>query len=255
MGKYVKNFDIDFGLAGKTAVMCGGASGIGYESARLFHQKGARVIIWDINENVAEIAGGIAPTVLGIQVDVRSIASLEAALARTGQVDVLCNLAAIAKSLPAEDMTPEMWDEHISINLTGLFRVCQVVGRQMIADGRGGKILNMASQAAVVALFGHVAYATTKAGILAITRQLAFEWGRYDINVNAVSPTVINTPMSDLETGWWAGERGRKHLEGIPSGRFGEPEEVAACLAYLASDAANLINGANIMMDGGYTIA
>jgi len=121
----------------------------------------------------------------------------------------------------------------------------------MIAAGKGGKIINMASQAGIVAIDGHVAYSASKAGVLAVTRALALEWGKYNITVNAISPTVILTPMS---AEYWSGTRGEAHLSLIPAGRFGYPDEVAACALFLASDAANLVNGANLVIDGGFSI-
>lgn len=254
MAKYAR-FDGDFTLKGKTAVLTGGANGIGYETAKLFHQKGARVVVWDWDENVESAAGEIDPSIRGIRVDVRDLAGLEDAADRTGEIDILVSLAAVGFVAPALEVAPGQWERVLQINLTGLFRTCQVVGRRMIAAGNGGKIINIASQAGIVALPDHVAYAASKAGVLAVTRALAYEWGPYGINVNAVSPTVIETPMSDVKTGFWSGERGRKHLEIMPSGRFGKPDEVAAAILFLASGGANLINGANLVIDGGYTIA
>ena len=109
----------------------------------------------------------------------------------------------------------------------------------------------MASQAGIVALFGHVAYSASKAGLLAVTRDLALEWGQYGITTNAISPTVVMTPMA---RDYWVGERGAAHLAQIPVGRFAEMDEVAMAACYLASDAATMINGANLVLDGGFTI-
>ena len=121
----------------------------------------------------------------------------------------------------------------------------------MIKAGRGGRIINMSSQAGVVALPGHIAYSASKGGLMAITRALALEWGKYGITVNSVAPTVVMTPMS---RDYWVGERGAAHLAQIPAGRFAEMDEVAMVYVFLASDAAAMINGANIVIDGGFTI-
>ena len=121
----------------------------------------------------------------------------------------------------------------------------------MIQQGRGGRIINMSSQAGIVALPGHIAYSASKAGVMAITRDLALEWGKYGITVNSVAPTVVMTPMSRE---YWSGERGASHLAQIPTGRFAEMDEVAMAYVYLASDAAAMINGANLVIDGGFTI-
>jgi len=253
MAEYV-SFDKNFSLKGKTAIITGGASGIGYVTAKLFVEKGAKVIIWDKSSEVETIAKSISSETIGYQLDLQDIDAVKKAADIFKHANILCSLAAIAQSLPSEEMTIEMWNNHININLTGLFFTCQAVGRNMIKNGSGGKIINVASQAALVALYGHIAYAVTKAGVLAVTRQLAAEWGKYNINVNAISPTVVDTPMSDLKVGWWAGERGAKLLDTMPCGRFGKPDEIAAAILFFASDAANLINGENLVIDGGFTI-
>ena len=138
----------------------------------------------------------------------------------------------------------------LSINLKGSVRMAQAVGRSMLKTG-GGKIINMGSQAGVVALDRHLAYGASKAGIIYATKQLALEWAQHNINVNCISPTVILTPMG-AET--WATPEGEAFKQTVPARRFGYPQEVAAAAVYLASDAASLINGANLVMDGGFTI-
>ena len=253
MSEYVP-IDRNFSLEGKTAIITGGASGIGLVTSKLFAEKGAKVIIWDRNSEVEAIAKSISSDTIGYKIDLQDMDAVKEAAGKFHTADILCSLAAIAQSLPAEEMTVEMWNNHLGINLTGLFFTCQAVGNNMIKNGKGGKIINIASQAALVALYGHIAYAVTKAGVLAVTRQLAAEWAKYNINVNAISPTVIDTPMSDLKVGWWAGKRGAKLLDTMPCGRFGKPEEIAAAIVFFASDAANLINGENLVIDGGFTI-
>jgi NAD(P)-dependent dehydrogenase (short-subunit alcohol dehydrogenase family) len=121
----------------------------------------------------------------------------------------------------------------------------------MIEQGNSGKIINLASQAAIIALDNHVAYCASKAGILAMTKVLAYEWAQFDIKVNAISPTVILTELGEKA---WSGEKGEKAKKEIPLGRFGYPEEVAAIALFLASDATNLMTGENIVIDGGNTI-
>lgn len=114
-----------------------------------------------------------------------------------------------------------------------------------------GRIINIASQAGIVALDDQANYCVAKAALMALTRSTAYEWGRYGITCNAVAPTVIET---DFSMGYWCGERAHRHIEQIPVGRFGKPKEVAAACLYLASGAAGLISGTNLMLDGGYTI-
>src|SRR5690606_6061139 len=127
----------------------------------------------------------------------------------------------------------------------------QAVARQMAEQGGGGRIVNLGSQAGLVALDRHVAYMASKAAVIGITKVMAAEWGQYDIQVNAISPTVV---LTDLGRKAWAGEVGENFKKKLPAGRFAHPEEIAACALFLASDAAAMITGANLVIDGGYTI-
>ena len=128
--------------------------------------------------------------------------------------------------------------------------MAQAVGRLMIAQG-SGRIINLASQAGSVAIEEHVAYCASKFAVIGMTKTLALEWGRHGITVNSISPTVV---MTELGKTAWAGAKGEAAKERIPVGRFAEPEEVAAAAVFLASDAAAMINGADLLVDGGYTV-
>ena len=248
-------FDTDFSLAGKTAVITGGASGIGKAAAGLFVKKGAEVAVIDVNPDTEKITAGISPDIFPVTADITVMPEIDAAVGavikRFGKIDVLLNIAGLGHGENAENITEEDWDRVAAVNMKALFFMCQRVGREMIKRGNGGKILNMASQAGVVGLEMHALYGATKAAVINITKVLANEWGRYNINVNTVSPTVILTPMSIRH---WVGERADEFLKKIPLGRFGAPEEAAACFVYLASDAANLITGENLVIDGGFTV-
>ncbi|MBU9742245.1 D-threitol dehydrogenase [Lachnospiraceae bacterium ASD3451] len=251
-----KVFQHDFRLDGKTAVITGGASGIGHASAQMLSEKGARIVLIDLNPDVENIAKEIAPDALGLQVDISRNVEIQAAvdkiLTDVGNIDILCNIAGMGSGSPADEISENEFRSVINVNLSAAFFLSQAVGKTMIEAGKGGRIINMASQAGVVALYGHVAYSASKAGLLAVTRDLALEWGKYGITCNAVSPTVVLTPMA---RDYWVGERGAAHLAQIPTGRFAEMDEIAAAVAFLASDAAQMINGHNLVVDGGFTIA
>lgn len=250
-----KGFDKDFNITDKVAVVTGAASGIGKAMAELFSEKGAYVVLLDIKEDVKDVAAKINPSrTLALQVDITKKENIENAVAEIKKVypkiDILANSAGVALLEKAEDLPEEYWDKTMELNLKGSFLMAQIIGREMIATG-GGKIVNMASQASVIALDKHVAYCASKAAIVSMTQVLAMEWAPYNINVNAISPTVI---LTELGKKAWAGQVGEDMKKLIPAGRFGYPEEVAACALFLVSDAARLITGENLIIDGGYTI-
>ncbi|HAO6438915.1 D-threitol dehydrogenase [Listeria welshimeri] len=250
-----KGFDKDFNIKDKVAVVTGAASGIGKAMAELFSEKGAYVVLLDIKEDVKDVAAKINPSrTLALQVDITKKENIEKVVAEIKKVypkiDILANSAGVALLEKAEDLPEEYWDKTMELNLKGSFLMAQIIGREMIATG-GGKIVNMASQASVIALDKHVAYCASKAAIVSMTQVLAMEWAPYNINVNAISPTVI---LTELGKKAWAGQVGEDMKKLIPAGRFGYPEEVAACALFLVSDAASLITGENLIIDGGYTI-
>lgn len=249
-------YDKNFNINDKVAIVTGGASGIGRAISELYSEKGAKVAIFDLKDNVIDAAKEIhAENTMGIQCDVTNNENMDKAIQevrnRFGQIDILINCAGIALLDDAENISDNYWQKTIDLNLTGSFKMCQKVGKIMIEQGTGGKIINMASQAAIIALDNHVAYAASKAGILGMTKVLAYEWAQFDIKVNAISPTVILTELGQKA---WSGKKGEKAKQEIPLGRFGYPEEVAAVALFLASDATNLMTGENIVLDGGNTI-
>lgn len=250
-----KSFDKHFDLAGKLAVVTGGAAGIGRSIAETFVSRGARVALLDRDEQVSATAREIdADSAFGLRMDVTSPDEIQAVVDRVisenGKIDVLVNNAGVITLDWAEDVKETDWDLMLGVNLKGVFLMSQCVGRHMLNSG-GGRIINMASQAAEVALDKHLAYCVSKAGVVGLTKVLASEWGPHGIRVNAISPTVA---LTELGRRAWAGEVGERMKEKIPAGRFVYPEEIANCALYLASEAADMINGANIMIDGGYTV-
>jgi NAD(P)-dependent dehydrogenase (short-subunit alcohol dehydrogenase family) len=244
-----------FSLSGKVALVTGAASGIGAAIAEAFAARGARVALLDMNLEAAQARAGTLPGAMALACNVTDAASVSAAVEAVcrdlGQIDILVNSAGIVDLAPAEDLSAAAWDRTIAVNLTGSFLMAQAVGRAMIAAGRGGRIVNLASQAGSVAIDGHVAYCASKFGIIGVTKTLALEWGRHGITVNSISPTVV---LTDLGRKAWDGPKGEAMKALIPTGRFAEPHEIAAAAVFLASDEAAMINGADLLVDGGYTV-
>lgn len=237
-----------FDLGGKVALVTGAASGIGAEVARVLAGAGARVAGADLAESMPEQCASAH------RVNVADPESAAACVAevidRHGRLDVLVNSAGIARLAPARETSVEDWHRTLDVNLTGSFLMSQAAGGYMVDHG-GGRIINLASQAASVGLDQHVAYCASKAGVNGMTRVLALEWGRFGVTVNAVSPTVV---LTELGRAAWDNPRGEAHRAEIPTGRFAEPHEIAASVLYLASDEAAMVNGAELRVDGGFTI-
>ena len=246
---------LDFRLDGKVAIITGAGSGIGKAIAALFAAKGARVALLGRSESVRETARAIGEDrarhfILDVTDFPRIQPTVEQVVAHFGTIDILINNAGIAFREPAEETSEDKWDLTMAVNLKAVFLLSQAVGRYFLDQGHG-KIVNIASQAAVVALANHLAYCTSKYGLLGLTQVLALEWGPRGVQVNAVSPTVVLTEMGREA---WAGEPGEAMKREIPLRRFAMPEEVAAAALFLASDGADMITGANVVVDGGYTI-
>lgn len=247
--------DLSFPLTDKVAVVTGGASGIGKAIAQAYHDKGVKVVIVDLQLQTAQTqAASIGDDVLAYACDVsdfESVKSVVSAIAAAcGRIDILVNSAGIVALAPAEELDLEAWNKTIQVNLSGTFFMAQTVGKVMLAAGHG-KIINLASQAGSVALDQHVAYCTSKFGVIGLTKVLASEWASRGVTVNSISPTVV---LTDLGRKAWAGPKGEALKKLIPTGRFALPEEIAAAAVFLASDGADMINGADLLIDGGYTI-
>lgn len=250
------SFTYTLSLDNKVALITGAAAGIGKAIALAYLDQGARVVLVDRNPEIQTIAaemGGTSSRAVGIVADLTQPASLEAAvkeaIASFGLIDILVNSAGVVELEPAETLSEANWDKTISINLKSVFLMCQAVGQHMLERG-SGRIINLASQAGLVALDQHLAYCASKAGVISLTKVLALEWSPRGINVNAISPTVV---LTELGRKAWAGEVGEAMKQKIPTRRFAVPEEIAMAALYLAGPGSGMISGENLVIDGGYT--
>jgi 3-oxoacyl-[acyl-carrier protein] reductase len=247
--------DLTQRLAGEVALITGGSGGIGQATAARLAGEGAAVVILDQDEAGARIAADeITATgrpAVAITCDVRDRSQVREAIAsvveRYGQLTVLVNNAGIIRLASFLETTDEMWSHVLGVNLTGMFIVAQEAARQMSRQGHG-RIVNMASISARMAHSGQTAYAVSKAGIEAMTRAMAFELAPLGITVNAVAPGTIATSFSG---GSLSEQAAAERTRRIPAGRFGDPEEVAAVIAFLASGDATYVSGTVVAIDGG----
>ena len=190
LGSVDLSVDFDFRLDGKVALVTGGAAGIGAAIAGAYAAKGARLAVVDRDEaGAARTADGLATASRGFRCDVADSDSVRSTVAAVldamGRVDILVNSAGVVQLAPAEELSEQAWDTTIDVNLKGTFLMCQAVGTSMLAAG-GGVIVNMASQAASVALDQHVAYCASKFGVVGLSKVLAAEWGPRGIRVNTI---------------------------------------------------------------------
>jgi len=200
------------------------------------------------SNKASDIGKAIAVTVIGDAEEIQG--AVDIALKTFTKIDILVNNAGISPILKkAEEVTLKEWEEIVRVNLTGTFFFCQAVGKMMIQQG-GGKIINMVSVGAVVGFSRQIAYCATKGGILQLTKVLAIEWTRYNIQVNAIGPAYLETELTK-------GMRESKIisdnlLQRTPMGRFGKPEEIVGAAIYLASEASSYVTGQTVFVDGGW---
>lgn len=247
-------------LDGRTALVSGASSGIGYATAGALAEAGANVVITEVPERRAAAETAAASLehhgsrVLSAVVDVRDVASIRACVARClaelGPVDILVNNAGTNARKPALEVTEDDWDSVVDVNLRGTFFLSQEVARHMV-ERRCGKIVNVASIYGLVGGESRVPYAASKAGLVNLTRCLALEWAPHNIQVNAVAPTFALTPLTER---LFADRAVLDEVLGrTPARRLAKVEEVAAAVLYLVSPAADIVTGTTIALDGGWT--
>ncbi|MDX8519214.1 L-iditol 2-dehydrogenase [Mesorhizobium dulcispinae] len=250
-------------LKDKVAVVTGGAQGIGAAIVRGFADEGAHVVIADMAADKAEaLARELAGKATALRLDVRDLASIEAmvdAVTRThGGIDILVNNAAVFDMGPLLEISEKSFDLQFSVNVKGLLFTLQAVAKRMVAQGRRGKIINMASQAgrrgeALVAV-----YCATKAAVISITQSAGLALIKHGINVNGIAPGVVDTPMWDQVDALFAryenlpiGEKKRQVGLAVPAGRMGDPDDYRGAAVFLASSDADYVVAQTLNVDGG----
>lgn len=250
-------------LEGKVAVITGSASGIGRAIAVRYATEGAIVSVTDrMLERAEKVAAEIGGGAYGVALDVTSTDSIAAMIAavadRSGAIDILVNNAGVFDMAPVLEVTPESYDYLFAVNVKGLFFTLQAVAAHMVAAGKGGKIINVSSQAgrrgeALVSI-----YCATKAAVISLTQSAGLDLIKYGINVNGIAPGVVETPMWDRVDALFAkyenrpiGEKKRLVGAAVPFGRMGYPEEQTGAAVFLASSDADYIVAQTLNVDGG----
>lgn len=246
-------------VSGKVAIVTGAGRGIGAAIARGLAKEGAHVVLVSrtrsqLEEQVLQITEhGVralaAEADVAVEADVKRV--VQETVDNFGTVDILVNAAGISMVAQSDELSLENWDKCLDINLTGTFLMCREVGRVMIAQGRGGKIVNITSLVAHTGIQQRAAYAASKGGVKQLTQTLAAEWGRYKINVNNISPGYIITEMVQklIDKGIHQPE---KMARRTPLGRMGQPEDLVGPAIFLCSPLSDFVTGHTLVVDGGW---
>ena len=247
-----------FSLTGKRALITGATKGIGFEACKVLADAGADIVaVGRDAKGLSEVSAAVKALgrrCLTIEADLASVDATKAAaacaLAEFGTIDILVNNAGVAVVKSIIDTGVEDWEWVNAVNLRAPFLLAQALAPNMIKQGMG-KIINISSQSGVVALQDHGAYGASKGGLNMLTKVMTIEWAKHNIQANTVCPTVILTPMGEMV--WGDPAKGDPMKAKIPAGRFGKTVEVADLILFLASSASDLINGQDILIDGGFT--
>ena len=244
-----------FSLAGRVALVTGAASGLGRAIAIGFAEAGARVRCVDRdaagNDDVARSIGEPADSVTADVTDAEAVAAaIDGLVAEAGRIDVVVNSAGVGGRSPAVDYPEDLWASVMEINLRGTYLACRAAGRHMVAAG-SGSIINIASVGGLAGFPGSLGYQASKGGVVALTRTLAIEWAPQGVRVNAIAPSQFESAVVLAQ---WEKEPGmRADWESrTPLGRIGQPDEIVGPAVFLASDAAAMVTGHILAVDGGY---
>lgn len=264
--EYADRMPRDFDLAGRKALVTGGAGGLGKAICRALASRGADVIfttrpgkrtgeVEKLQHELREMGSDSSV----VELDLCDLASIEtgvaAAYEHAGAIDILVNNAGTNVQQPALEVDEQTWDLILDTNLKGLFFTCQAVGRRMAREDRsatmGYAIVNIASQMGHVGWYKRAAYCASKAGVVNLTRVLAVEWAAFGARVNAIAPTFVHTPLADAMLA--DDELRRAVMEKMPVARIGEPEDIALAVVYLCASSGTMVTGHSLLVDGGWT--
>ena len=246
-----------FCLNGKIALVTGASRGLGQHFSTLLARSGAKLAVTgrsvELLQSLAQeisVSGGIAEYFFLDVTDSKNVATtVKSIINSLGGIDILVNNAGIALTKPALDLDEREWDLVLDTNLKGLWLVAQATARQMLEIGKPGKIINIASVASTTVLGQVSSYCASKAGVSQLTRALAVEWAKYNIQVNAIAPGYIRT---DMNKKFFETEMANKIIERIPQRRIGNPEDLDGAMLLLASEASRFMTGSTILVDGGH---
>ena len=248
-----------FAVEGKVALVTGASTGLGHHFAQTLAASGATVIVAARRTEklaaLVEAIGARGERALAVPMDVNDRASIDAAFAQiaksTGAPDIVVNNAGIAISKPSLELSEEDWRSVLDTNLDGVWRVAQASARAMIAAGKGGSIVNIASILGLRVAGALLSYTTSKAAVVQLTKALAIEWARYRIRVNAIAPGYVETDMNRAVLN---SEAGQALVKRVPQRRIGKPEDLDGALLLLASEASSYMTGSVVVVDGGHVV-